>query len=44
MISMILLVLHAVQALNEPRVKPEEDKPESIRPRNKTWRQNPKKP
>ena len=32
MISMILLLLHAVQALNEPRVQPEEDKPESMRP------------
>src|SRR5258707_10822184 len=32
MVSMILLVLHAVQALNEPRVQPEEDKSESMRP------------
>jgi hypothetical protein len=32
MISMILLELHAVQALNEPRVQPEEAKPESMRP------------
>ena len=32
MISMILLVMHAVQALNESRVPPEDDQPESMRP------------
>ena len=32
MISMILLMLHAAQALNEPRAQPEEEKSESMRP------------
>jgi phosphocarrier protein HPr len=32
MISMILLVLHAVQVTNEARARPEEDKPETKRP------------
>jgi phosphocarrier protein HPr len=32
MISMILLMLHAARALNEPRAQQEEDKSESMRP------------
>jgi phosphocarrier protein len=32
MIWMTLLLLHTVQAFNQPRVQPEEDEPESIRP------------